>query len=98
VAAAQRAQTQAWRCAAAGTRASSVGVKTACRHQQSLAAAGGAAGPVGAAIAQPLGPPHSGQRLGSGAVVAGCMRVVFCAMNGRAARGPASQRTQEISP
>ena len=53
---------QAWRRACGGTRASSSGVKSTVVHQQ-----GGWAWPVARPIslAQALGWPHRGQRLGS---------------------------------
>ena len=66
---------QALRGAAGGTRASSAGGKSAAMHQQ----AGGALSAArGAAMAQPFGLPHKGQRAGSGvASAASFMRVVF---------------------
>jgi len=54
-AAAHRAQTQAWPCKGAGTRASNSGVNTAVRHQHGVSNEPLQAG------AQALGPPHSGQ-------------------------------------
>jgi hypothetical protein len=60
--AAQRAQMQARRWASGGTRASSSALKSTCVHQQ-----GGWGWPVARAVsmAQVLGPPHKGQRVGS---------------------------------
>jgi hypothetical protein len=53
---------QATRRAGGGTRANSASLKVAFTHQQT------ACGPVplGCAMAQALGPPHKGQRQGSG--------------------------------
>ena len=53
---------QARRRAAAGTFSSSAGGKLAAMHQHAAAAFGSA---PAAAIAQPLGPPQSGQRVAS---------------------------------
>ena len=54
----QRAQMHASRCIAAGTRASSDGENVAFTHQQFE-------GGTAQVMAHALGPPHSGQRLGS---------------------------------
>ena len=61
--------------AASGTRARSSGAKRACVHQH-----GGCGGPAArwASMAQPFGPPHSGQRVASMGAVGVFMRVVFC--------------------
>ena len=66
----QAGQMQALRWASRGTRASSWALKSTPRHQH-----GGWGWPVVrcASIAQPLGPPHSGQRVGSTGGVASVM-------------------------
>jgi hypothetical protein len=65
---AQRAHTHTAPRASAGTRSSAAGSSVAVMHQQLV---------LLAAMPQPFGPPHSGQRLGSKGVLIGAFVAQF---------------------